>query len=138
MTTPEGQGTAARLVAAVQAKGSDATDARDAAHEACHALEWGVMKTWTRDNIHARKPRKRSAGVASEITARAVEALVCADLGIPHDLEKWGFVCVMEMMKNERIALPSLAWLIDGVRTRMKTKAARELADRVLALGGRQ
>lgn len=44
---------ATNLVNTIQAKGSDAMDARDAAHEACHALMWGVKKKWTRDNIHA-------------------------------------------------------------------------------------
>jgi len=42
------------LIAIVVEKGGDARDVRDAAHEACHALMWGVKKKWTRENIHAK------------------------------------------------------------------------------------
>lgn len=127
--------TAQRLVDAVRKRGSNADDPRDAAHEACHALEWGVTKKWTRDNIHARKPRIRSDGVSSEITARAVEAIVCADLGVKYDVDKWAFTCWMEMLKNEGISLPTGSWLADAIRRRMKTDGARRMANRVLALG---
>ena len=123
------------LVAAVRAKGSDARDPRDAAHEACHALKWGVTKKWTRDNIHAKKPRVRSNGVSDEILARAVEQLVSADVGYDcGTVESWAFTCWMEMLKNEGISLPGGDWLEKRIRERMESPAARELADRVLAL----
>ncbi len=121
------------LVAAVQAKGSDATTPRDAAHEACHALAWGVSKKWTRDNIHAKKPRSRHEGLSDEITARAVEAKVCEKLGIPHDLEKWVGVCFMELLKNERISVP-FDWLLSSIKARLASPATEDMATRVLGL----
>lgn len=135
-TTDAHKTQAEALVSAVRAKGSDATDARDAAHEAAHALSWGVTKKWTRDNIHAKKPRIAADGVYDELTARAVEALVCKRLGIPHEVKQWAFVMVMEMIKNEKIALPSVDWASAGIELRMKTSIAKELAADVLALGG--
>lgn len=123
------------LVAAVRAKGSDASDVRDAAHEACHALSWGVKKKWTRNNIHAKKPRVRSEGVADEILARAVEQIVCADLGVEcGSIEKWAMVCWMEMLKNERISLPTDGWLVESITSAIKSKRARAMADRILSL----
>jgi len=124
------------LVAEVRRRGSDARDARDAAHEACHALQWSVPEPWSRENIHKRKPRLRRAdGVTDEIMARAVEQLVCADLGYDcGSVEKWAMVCWMEMLKNERISLPGGSWLEDRIRDAMKRTPARELADKVLGL----
>ena len=127
--------TADELVAIVQARGSDAKDARDAAHEACHALEWVVTKKWTRDNIHAKKPRVRTFGVSSEILARAVEQLVCRDLGVDcGSIEQRAAVCWMEMFKNEGIALPTGDWLPDAIKQAMRNDRARRYADMVLAL----
>ena len=133
--------TPADLVAIVRARGSDANEARDAAHEACHALSWGVKKPWTRDNIHARKPKDSRIfgpmpGVREEILARAVEQLVCARLGYDcGTVEKWAMVCWMEMIKNEGISLPTEGnWLVTRVREDMKTERAAAMADRVLAL----
>lgn len=124
-----------RLLQIVQARGSDARDVRDAAHEACHALEWGVKKSWTRDNIHERKPRDRVRGVRSELLARAVEQLVCAELGIDcGPIEKWAHVCWMEMLKNERIELPMGDWMEKGIRAAMGSLEARRMVARVLAL----
>ena len=123
------------LVDAVRAKGSDAGDVRDAAHEACHALRWGVSKKWTRDNIHARKPKNRSEGVRDEILARAVEQLVSADLGYDcGTVEHWATVCWMETIRNEGISLPVGDWLEKAIRSCMASKEARRWADRVLAL----
>lgn len=126
--------TADALVDAVRARGSDARDARDAAHEACHALTWGVRKDWTRDNIHAKKPRNRSEGLSDEISARAVEAKVCEALGIPHDLEKWAGVCFMELIKNERIAVPSFDWLLAAITARLRSPVVAAMASRILEL----
>jgi hypothetical protein len=117
---------AERIIAAVQAKGNDARDLRDAAHEACHAIAWGVKKKWTRDNIHAKKPKRgplaRSQGVFDEISARAVEQLVCADLGVEcWTIEKAATTCWFETLKNEGISLPSPQWIADCVRERMKS-----------------
>lgn len=122
------------FVSAVQAKGSDARDARDAAHEACHALKWGVTKKWTRDNIHARKPKVVGVGLSDEILARAVEQLVCADLGVEcGSVEKWAGVCFMELIKNERLNVP-FEFLKNAITERMEHATAREWADKVLGL----
>lgn len=124
----------AALVAAVRARGSDAKDPRDAAHEACHALEWGVTKRWTRNNIHAKKPRNRSEAVASEIMARAVEQLVSARVGYDcGPVEKWALVCWMEMLKNEKIALPTDGWLEGAIRLAMERQTTKKMADRIIA-----
>jgi hypothetical protein len=127
------------LVTEVQRRGSDAANPRDAAHEACHALHWGVKKKWTRDNIHAKKPKTRFIAVRHEILARAVEQLVCAKLGVDcGTVEHWAFVCWMEMLKNERVSLPSGDWLATQIYEAMKTEEAQALATRVLALAARE
>lgn len=126
-------GNSAVLLLAIRARGSDATTLRDAAHEACHALQWRVTKKWTRDNIHAKRPKARSSGVADEITARAVEQLVCARLGVDcGTVERWADVCWLETLKNERISLPTGSWLADQIRTRMASDGAKRMTERVL------
>lgn len=127
--------TAERLLKAIRDRGSDARDLRDAAHEACHALSWSVKKRWTRENIHARKPRARALGVSDEILARAVEQLVCQRLGVDcGSVKKWAMVCWMEMLKNERISLPMDGWLEETITTRMKSRDAARMADAVIGL----
>ena len=126
--------TAEQLVAVARSHGSDAADARDAAHEACHVVQWGVRGKWTRENIHRRAPRVRGYGVADEIAARAVEALICQRLGIEYDLKKWTMVCWMEQLKNERISLPTGSWLEDRIREQMGKPATARLVEKVLAL----
>lgn len=122
------------LVAAVRSKGSDARDVRDAAHEACHALKWKAKK-WDRESIHKKRPKVRGFGVSDEILARAVEQLVCADLGVEcWPVEKAAMICWMEMLKNERVSLPGGSWLEDRIREAMAGKQARKEADAVLAL----
>jgi len=128
---------------AVQARGytphdrttTNISDVRDAAHEACHALQWKVTKPWTRENIHAKCPKRIGDKLVQEILARAVEQLVCADLGAPCDsIEKCAHHCFMEMLQNEKIRLPSGEWLAELIRERMREAPAKELAVRVLAL----
>ena len=124
------------LVRIVRSRGSDAEDPRDAAHEAAHALRWGVRKRWTRDNIHAKKPEARAYGIADEMEARAVEQIVCGRIGYAcGSIEKWAETCWFETLKNEGIALPSPAWIVGCVRRRLDDPGALALAERVLALG---
>jgi hypothetical protein len=126
---------AAALLSAIQSRGSDATDLRDAAHEACHALQWKVTKRWTRDNIHAKKPKRPGFGVGDEIVARAVEQLVCRELGVDcGPVSKWAHVCWMETLKNERISLPTGDWLETRINEAMTGREANKLAAAVLAL----
>lgn len=124
------------LVAAVRAKGSDARDVRDAAHEATHALRWKVRAPWTRDRIHDKAPAPRDASrkIREEIIARAVEALICAELGVEYDLPTWAMTCAMEQVKMEGIAVPSLDWLIDAIKNHMAGLEAKRTAAAVLAL----
>lgn len=124
------------VLRAIQLRGSDAKDLRDAAHEACHALQWRVRKSWTRDNIHARKPKQRSEGVRDEILARAVEQIVCRQLGVDcGSVVKWAMICWMETLKNERISLPAGDWLETQIGAAMESVEAKRMAARVIALG---
>lgn len=128
------------FVAAVRAKGSDAADVRDAAHEACHAISWKVPAPWTRDNIHARKPEDHRIfgampGVREEVLARAVEQIVCEELGVDcGGVAKWAMVCWMEMLKNERVELPTDGWLEKEIQEAMRGERAKAMAAQVLKL----
>lgn len=128
--------TEASLIAAIQARGSDATDLRDAAHEAHHALDAKVRGKWDRESIHraiSRLPPYQQ--LRAEISARAVEQIVCRDLGVDCDtVEKWAFIAEMEMLKNSRLALPPGADMAKFVRKAMEHPTMRCAADRVLAL----
>ncbi len=127
------------IIDAIRHNGSDAGDLRDAAHEACHAIEVGLRGPWDRESIHRALSRQRGPGamVVLEIRARAVEQMVCASLGVDPggDIEHWAFVAIMEAAKNARIGLPGLPWFADCVRTHMKTEECKRLRDAVIALG---
>lgn len=126
------------LIAAIRARGSDARDLRDAAHEACHAIEANVPDgKWDREGIHSRliRGRSRSDLVRLEIEARAVEQLVCADLGVDCDtVDKWAEITWWETMKNMRINLPSVEWIAKAVNLAMKQGRIRDKTDAVVAL----
>lgn len=126
------------LLAAIQKRGSDARNLRDAAHEACHAIQSGLKGRWHRDKIHNKLVRGRRAGelVLIEIQARAVEQLVCADLGVdPGTVEQWAEITWWETIKNMKINLPSVEWIAERVRNHMSDKRVRRLADQVILLG---
>lgn len=136
-----------RLILAIRARGSDASDLRDAAHEACHALEFDVPEgSWDRESIdkvvqRRNRKRDRSSAWASEILARAVEQLVCADLGVEcWSVEKCVGVACMEAIKLDRINY-DFDLFVRLVQLRMASVEAREMANRVEALlsqpGGR-
>lgn len=130
MTTTEA------FVAAVRARGSDARDVRDAAHEAFHALHAGVPAgQLDRESIHsALMAMRRGDAAASEVHARAVERLVCEQLGAPYgDPETWVSLALMEAVKSG-VAYPSFQWLRDAIDRVAKTAYAREKAAEVLAL----
>lgn len=136
----ENQATIARrIVAAVRARGSDAEDLRDAAHEAVHGL-LGDLASWNRSAIHhslAERlgPKSRVGLVSEEITARAVEAIVCERLGEKHDLAACALVTLMEA-DSIGFRIPwSPAEFADAVRVRVADAETRALADRVIALG---
>lgn len=132
--------TARRIVAAVQAHGSDADDLRDAAHEAVHGL-LGNLTSWGRNDIgralvrRLGTPFEQSEVLSEEITARAVEAIVCERLGVAHDIEQFAGVTLWEALHN-RVHIPvGDAEFAGFVRTRMDNAETRALADRVIALG---
>lgn len=92
---------AEKIIKAIRARGSDATDLRDAAHEAHHALD-AKAKKWDRESIHrALMRRHRCALLRSEVMARAVEQIVCTRLGVDPkgDVEKWALVACLESIK---------------------------------------
>ena len=132
--------TARRIVAAVQARGSDANDLRDAAHEAVHGL-LGNLTSWERESLHRSLVERLGSShgrvglLSEEITARAVEAIVCDRLGVAHDIEQFAGVTLWEALHN-RVHIPvGDAEFAGFVRTRMDNAETRALADRVIALG---
>lgn len=129
---------ASALLVAIRRLGSDAQDLRDAAHEACHALQWNLRKKWTRTNVERANPYRRrsqfSFGLADEITARAVEQIVCVKLGEKcSTLEASVLSMCMETASIDRIQIPYDP-MVKAVRERMKDPAVLKLADRVIAL----
>ena len=124
----------AEFVAAVRARGCDANDVRDAAHEAHHALSAKVKGEWTRGNIDRAVQRKgRAWAVRDEALARAVEQIVCADLGAKTEpLTHWVFIACMESIKIDRVRIdPDL--LLRLANDAIQDGRARKAADRVLA-----
>lgn len=131
---------ARRIVAAVRARGSDANDLRDAAHEAVHGF-LGELASWSRISIDRALVRRirthcgRSEVLSEEITARAVEAIVCERLGAAHDIEQFMRVTLWEALHNGVHISVSEAEFAGFVRRRIDTAEARALADRIVALG---
>lgn len=132
--------TARRIIAAVQARGSDAEDLRDAAHEAVHVL-LGDLSSWGRNDIGRSLVRRlgtfygRSEVTGEEITARAVEAIVCERLGVEHSIERFTGVTLLEAIHNGVNIPVSDAEFAGFVRTRMTRPEAKALADRIISLG---
>lgn len=128
----------ANVIAAVRRRGSTAADLRDAAHEACHALESDLRGKWTRERIHAKLTRGAFSGmflVESEIKARAVEQIVCKRLGVEIEApEEWARVALLEMATTFGNA-PPLDLFLATVAKRMASPTVIALADRVIALG---
>lgn len=132
------------LTLAIQAKGSDATSLRDAAHEAHHALYAGLKPKWTRDRIHAAIMKKaRVLGrrmlntqlVVMELDARAVEWIVCERFGVEYEPEKWADITWWETIKNMRIELPEEPWILDRMKECKELDRVKRYADAVIALG---
>lgn len=124
------------LVEAVRARGSDASDTRDAAHEAFHALAAGVNGPWRRERVH-----EALCGVLSgpelwlhELRARAVERVACERRGEdPGEMTQWVSLSCMEAMKRGLpYSAPDLALrMVERMLTEDETLQAVE---RVLAL----
>lgn len=103
---------------------------RDAAHEASHALDFGI-EDWSREEIHACiDERLRTVQLQTEVTARATEMLVCHALKLAYDVEKWAFVSFMEAIKRSRLELPRD--LAAQITTTSQTKTCRGRAAQIL------
>jgi hypothetical protein len=107
------------VIAAVRSCGNDPRDLRDAAHEACHAIEFGVKRgQWDRETINATLERRAhrtleafggrpmTMGMA-EVRARVVERLVCEHLGVAYEPKDWLMTSWMEAFKNSLINFPT-------------------------------
>ncbi len=141
MDQAEKERRAAAIIAAVVARGNRAHetgDLRDAAHEAHHALSVGLSGSWDRERLNRAMERKGpSYLLRSEVEARAVEQLVCADLGVDPggSVDRWALVSCMEAIKNSRLDIGPPAPIADAIRRAMRSPEVRRAADRVLALG---
>ena len=94
-----------KIVQYVRSRGNDATDVRDAVHEAVHALDGGA-EDWDRDEIHRALmdgllggSKERTLPVTSEVNARAMEWAVCDWLGVEYDPKHWLPISPMEALK---------------------------------------
>lgn len=136
-----------KLLAAIRARGCDAKDLRDGAHEAHHAIFVGLKKPWTRDNIHealikrARRGRVQALRlgvnellVRYELEARAVEWIVCERAGVEYDLDKWSHIMWMETMKNMNILLPQGDEIADAIKIAKQRPLIERAARHVIAL----
>lgn len=137
---PEDTRTANRIIEAVRARGGGPPrDLRYAAHEAHHALELRLRAgRWDPEVIHrAITKRGRVFAVTTEIGARAVEQIVCGELGVDPDgdIDRWARVAWHEAYQNSGIDMPSIAWIASMVRKVMRTPATRAAVDAVLRLG---
>lgn len=140
--TPQEQGErATKLIEIIRARGSDAEDLRDAAHEAHHALDTGLERKWTRDNIHAAIMRKAGPGrraltelVSFEFDARAVEWIICERFGVLYEPAKWADITFWETVKNMQIQLPTDDTIEKAMRDRKELPVIQGYADRVEAL----
>lgn len=123
------------IVLWARSMGSDADTVRDAAHESSHALEFGLV-SWDRRSIDvaAFAPKHRRILVSSEVDARAVERIVCEELGLPYEPMKWANVCLLEQAKLGlyRAFPPTAAALVEAIERRMEFQSVLERASVIL------
>ena len=124
------------IILAVQEKGSDATDVRDAAHEMCHAFE-SEADNWSRNGIHdaLKTMYGRQPGdlLRAEVLARAVERKVCEHFEVEYDIEHWLMMAAMETMR-EFSNVPANFWK-DAVGNCMRSRECAEMVERILIVG---
>lgn len=122
-----------RIVRAVRARGSNAHDVRDAAHEATHGLTL-TLSRWDRQSVNRALMRLRPrARMGHEVTARAVEAVVCARFGEDHSVEENATLTAWEAARDG-VAVDAAAFAAK-VRAAMATPQVMEIAERVCAMG---
>lgn len=126
------------VIAAVQARGSDPRNLRDAAHEACHAIGLN-LDCWDRESVHAAIMRLRpSDRFASEVTARAVEQVVCANFGVAIDgIGRWALITCMESVKNG-VELPSVELVTRAITNALDSAIVKRRAAEIVAMGERR
>lgn len=135
VTEPELTARGRRLVDAVRARGSDAQDPRDAAHEACHAIRWGVRGRWSRTKLDRASPKLRSERLVHELEARAVEQIVSKAVGYDcGTVAHWASVMWLEAFKLDHVSYPLDDWLEKRVTEYMDRPKVLELAQQVLEL----
>jgi len=114
------------IVQWAQAHGSDAKEPRDAAHEGYHGWSLGVSN-WDREEIHAAiMELDRPYRVRQEVEARAVEWIVCEELGIDYDLSHWCMISAMEAV-HSGVSMPLNYWK-EGVENMRRAEKVQELA----------
>jgi hypothetical protein len=123
------------IVEWTRANGSDATNVRDAAHEASHALELDC-ESWDRATIDdAARALRPGESAASEVLARAVEQLVCEALGIQHNWDEFMLIACLEAAKVGR-PFPGPGWMTKAVAQVKSSQKAKDMAARILAMEG--
>ncbi len=130
------------LIAVVRARGSNARDLRDAAHEACHALDVRLEPPWTRDRIHQaitdvcenepETTQERLVGL--ELRARAVEYAICVSSGMEYDFDEWINTMWLETAKSLGILIPRLDMLPRRLVSLTKTPSIRAMVSRLRRL----
>lgn len=129
------------IVAWARSMGSAADTVRDAAHEASHALEFGCVR-WDRRSVDeaAFAPRNRSLLVTSEIDARAVERIVCEELGLTYEPLRWAEICLLEQAKLGlyRAFPPTAATLVAAAEVRMSLPHVLKRATVILMMACRE
>lgn len=125
------------FVEAIRRRGSDAGDVRDAAHEACHAVDLKIIEgTWDRVTIHEAlelRYRETVDQVICEAQARAVEMLICDHFEEPYDLHNWAFISFMETSQRQNTQVP-VGFYESSIRLHAKLPKTLKLVEAVLAL----
>lgn len=144
----------ADLVDAIRRRGCDARDLRDAAHEACHALDLGLSGSWGRERINAallakvKRPQQSldlevtlyghavdlGEFVAAELRARAVESMVCRAFDVKYDVARWAGVSFAETLVRYQLRLPSVEWMLEGIDLHMENPETLRIAQRIQRL----
>jgi hypothetical protein len=130
--------TADKVVEAVRRLGNNARDLRDAAHEACHAIDGRVPHgKWKRDTIHQYLNKRKVLGVSGlvyyEVRARAVEKLVCEHFDVAYEVEEWVNVACLEAAGYGFMLKPS--WLTEQVCSASTRDKVKDMVAQILKLG---
>jgi hypothetical protein len=128
---------AAGVITWARRMGSDTDNVRDAAHEASHAIEFGCAR-WDRGiDKAAFAPTNRRLLVSSEVDARAVERIVCEELGVPYVPHYWANICLLEQagLGFYRAFPPTPEALVSAIEQRMERDDVLGRAAVILSLG---